>query len=288
MFRLVWATDVHLEFADVYEKQRFAAQIVKQRPTALMLTGDIANAKQIEPLLKELHKEIQVPIYFNLGNHDFYGGSIDAVRKWATEITRDVTSDLRWIEAVGIVKLSNDTCLIGIDGWGDGHIGDPYRSRVVLNDWDHIYEFHKIGAIINYGHRIKLLNKLGKEAAEKLKPVLAEALTKYNRVLLMTHVPPWLEATWHQGKHSDEQWAPWFSCKAVGDAIVKEAKKHPGKKVTVFCGHTHGFGYSEITDQVDVYTGGAIYQFPEVQCCLEIGDGIFTRESGAWYNAKEP
>lgn len=285
MFRLVWATDIHIDHADSNDKERFAREIIRYSPTAVMITGDIASGRTIEPKLNELHSKIKVPIYFNLGNHDFYGSSIKTVRKWAEDITGNADSDIRWIEAVGIVKLSSDTCLIGIDGWGDGMLGDGNGSRVLLNDWDYIFEFSKVNAIFDWGNRMQLLSKLGKEAADKLRPVLTEALQKYNRVLLGTHVPPWIEATWHEGKHSNKDWLPWFSCKQVGDVIVEEAKKHPTKQVTVLCGHTHGFGHSAINNQVDVYTGGATYRFPEVQCCFEIEDGAVTRLPGPWHNA---
>lgn len=284
MFRLVWATDVHLEFANTDERQRFAKKIVAAKPDALMLTGDIANAKRIEFHLKELQEQIGVPIYFNLGNHDFYGGSIDGVRAWASEITKRPDSKLLWIEEVVSVPLSKTHCLIGIDGWGDGILGKPDRSNVLLNDWQAIDEFAKHSCMVNYGHRNRLLKKLGKEAAEKLRPVLAQALSQFDHVLLMTHVPPWKEATWHEGKHSDDAWLPWFSCKAVGDVIVEVSNEHPAKQVTVFCGHTHGFGHSQINNRVDVYTGGAQYRHPEVQYTFEIEDGKLTKLPASWYS----
>ena len=284
MFRLVWATDVHLEFATEDERKRFAGKIKAAKPDALMLTGDIANAKRIEFYLDELQKRIDAPIYFNLGNHDFYGGSIPKVREWALDVTKRSGSRLFWIEAIDRMLLSKTHCLIGIDGWGDGILGKPDRSNVILNDWQAIDEFGEVSAIINYGKRTKLLKKLGKEAGEKLRPVLAQALADFEHVLLMTHVPPWKEATWHEGKHSDDNWLPWFSCKAVGDVILEESEKHPSKQVTVFCGHTHGFGHSQINNRVDVYTGGAQYHHPEIQYTFEIEDGRLTKLPASWYS----
>jgi predicted phosphohydrolase len=284
MFRLVWATDIHLEFATPDERQRFGTKILRTGANACMLTGDIANAKVIERHLADLQRQIGMPIYFNLGNHDFYGGSIANVRKWASEITKREDSKLLWIEEMGCVPLADDYCLIGADGWGDGILGNPGRSNVLLNDWQAIEEFIEKNAMVNYGHRGRILKKLGKESADRLRPVLADALQRFNHVLLMTHVPPWKEATWHEGKHSDDDWLPWFSCKAIGDVIVEESDKQPNKQITVFCGHTHGFGHSQINNRVDVYTGGATYRHPEVQYTFEIEDGKLTKLPASWYS----
>jgi Icc-related predicted phosphoesterase len=287
MFRLVWATDVHLEFADAAERNRFVADITGHKPDALMLTGDIANGKLIERILVELQNQIGVPIYFNLGNHDFYGNHIAVVRRWAEDMTKSEVP-LFWIEGCGPVRLSDTVALVGVDGWGDGQLGDPRGSDVLLNDWDLIKEFAKEDALYNREARLKLLKRYGHRAGESIRATLRIALPLYKNIILMTHVPPWKEATWHEGAHSDAAWLPWFSCKAVGDAIIEETKKFPDRKVTVFCGHTHGFGYSRISEQVDVCTGGAKYRFPEVQACLEIENSGFTRVAASWYNAAHP
>jgi 3',5'-cyclic AMP phosphodiesterase CpdA len=262
--RIAWSTDTHLEFADELARSIFAQTIVKENADILVITGDVSNSKLIERLLKELQGRIGIPIYFNLGNHDFYGSSINKMRRWAKDITERKIR-LHWIEAAGVVDLGDRKCLIGVDGWGDGQLGDPNGSRVLLNDWDLIEEFSRAQAMYSLSARIELLRKLGRSSADTIRTALADALPNFDNILLMTHVPPWKEATWHEGAHSTDDWLPWFSCKAVGDAIVDEVAKHPGKKVTVLCGHTHGVGYSKINDQIEVYTGGAKYRSPEVQ-----------------------
>ena len=32
------------------------------------------------------------------------------------------------------------------------------------------------------------------------------------------------EAAWHQGQLSDDDWIPWFTCRAVGDVILRCAR----------------------------------------------------------------
>jgi predicted MPP superfamily phosphohydrolase len=45
------------------------------------ITGDIGEARSIERYLRLLESSLQRPIYFVLGNHDFYHGSIVLVRE---------------------------------------------------------------------------------------------------------------------------------------------------------------------------------------------------------------
>jgi predicted phosphohydrolase len=281
--RLVWATDTHLDHADELARSIFAQTITKENADALVLTGDISNSKLIERLLKDLQKKIGIPIYFNLGNHDFYGSSIVKMRKLARAISKS-EEHLHWIEEAGVVNLGDDACLIGVDGWGDGLLGDPMWSRVLLNDWDLIEEFSAKSAIHDKSARMEILRKLGKQAAHEIRASLVKALPKYSKILLMTHVPPWKEATWHEGAPSNDDWLPWFSCKAVGDVIVEEVAKHPGRKVTVLCGHTHGVGYSQINDQIEVFTGGAKYRSPEVQKLFDTsGEAISPMPATNWF-----
>jgi len=281
--RIAWATDTHLEFADELARSIFAQTIAKENADALVLTGDVSNSKLIERLLKELQGRIGIPIYFNLGNHDFYGSSITKMRRWARDITkRDIR--LHWIEEAGVVDLGDNACLIGVDGWGDGQLGDPMWSRVLLNDWDLIEEFSEKNAIHDKSARMELLRKLGKRSAHDIRATLVKALPRFDKILLMTHVPPWKEATWHEGAHSNDDWLPWFSCKAVGDVIVEEIAKHPGKKVTVLCGHTHGVGHAKINDQIEVFTGGAKYRSPEVQKLFDVsGPEITPTAATNWF-----
>ena len=75
---------------------------------------------------------IEKPIYFILGNHDYYKGQVNEVRD-AMRMLTDTHKWLFWLPASGIQKLCSNTLLIGQDGWADGRLGDLTNSRVVLN-----------------------------------------------------------------------------------------------------------------------------------------------------------
>ena len=67
--------------------------------------------------------------------------------------------------------------------------------------------------------------RLGDDAAATLRPHLVEALEAAPEVLLLTHVPPFREACWHEGRTSDDDWAPGFTCKAVGDLLLGQVDR---------------------------------------------------------------
>lgn len=100
--------------------------------------------------------------------------------------------------------------------------------------------------------------------------MLPDALARFQHVVVITHVPPFRESCWHEGKISGDDWLPFFSCKAVGDALVEAMKAAPDRMMTVLCGHTHGGGEAQILPNLRVLTGGARYGQPAIQQVLEL------------------
>lgn len=146
MKRIVWITDIHLDFvADSNQIEKFCQSIVEVNPDVVLIGGDIAVAATIEESLLLLAKHLQRPIYFVLGNHDFYKGSIAGVRAKIAQLTRRA-SQLRWLSNSGVIELTPQTGLLGHDGWADGRLGNRIRSEVVLNDYWLIQEFVGLAA----------------------------------------------------------------------------------------------------------------------------------------------
>ena len=174
-------------------------------------------------------------------------------------------SDLHYLTQLGVIELTPRVGLIGHDGWADARYGDYENSDVILTDYALIAELA--------GHfqldRRPTLERLGDEAAAHIRQVLPEALARYERVVLLTHVPPLREACWHAGRLSDDNWAPHFSCKAMGDAILDIMREHPDRKLTVLCGHTHGEGEAHPLGNVEVLTAGAEYGCPALTRVFE-------------------
>jgi len=272
-FRIAWITDPHLNFLRPEALKSFIKDIKLQDPTDVFITGDIAEAPSLVTYLELLDDCLQIPIWFVLGNHDYYRGSIKKVREKMVEMTQG-DNNLCWMPRTDYQKLSDKTAVVGVDGWCDGRLGDAEGSRVLMNDWRLIKELRDLG---NFNsdpyYKDKLLpytRELADKEAKELRPKLDLALERFEHVYVLTHVPPWKEATWHEGNHSDDDWLPWFSCKAVGAAIEGAASRYPDKDVTVLCGHTHGSGESQITDNVRAITAGANYGAPKVDRIIEV------------------
>jgi hypothetical protein len=118
--------------------------------------------------------------------------------------------------------------------------------------------------------RFRRLAALGDEAAAHFRRVLPEAFVSFPCVLLLTHVPPFREACWHEGRISDDEFLPHFTCKAAGDALLEIMESHRDRDLTVLCGHTHGRGEVQILPNLKVVTGGARYGEPRLQRLVEI------------------
>lgn len=216
---------------------------------------------------EELYK---APGYFVLGNHDYYGGEIESVRSIVQKVCRRLRW-LHWLPASGVVPLDNHTCLIGHDGWADGRFGNYKGSKILLNDYLKIQNFVEAGDV----GRLALLNSFGDQGASYIQEILPIALKQYNHLMVLTHVPPFLEACWHQGQISADDWLPHFSCQAIGDVLKDVMATAQDKQMTVFCGHTHSSGKCQILPNLQVLqvkTGGATYGAPQIQEIIELSE----------------
>ena len=241
MIRYTWLTDIHLEFLGDKKTAAFMKDLAAQKLDGLFITGDISTALQIEAHLQLFENLYQSPVYFVLGNHDYYGGSLETVREIVEEICSK-SKWLHWLPVSGVVPLSNDYCLIGHDGWADGRFGDYVGSKVLLNDYLKIQNFVQAGEI----GRLAMLNSLGDQAATHFQDILPGALEHFNHVIVLTHIPPFKESCWHEGEVSADDWLPHIACKAVGDVLPEFMADFPDKQMIVFCGHTHSSGKCQI------------------------------------------
>jgi len=263
--RSVWATDIHLNFLGSEERETFFSSIRGHNPDILFITGDIAEAPTLESHLKEMMRSIEKPIYFVLGNHDFFYSSIPQVRSSIEQLC-ETHQNLTYLSDNGIVELTKTTALIGHDGWGDGRHGNYARSPVRLRDNVLIQEL----AGLDYEELILKLRQLGEEAASAIQEPLQHALNSYQHLIFLTHVPPFKEACWYQGKIGEDDWLPFFTCKAVGDVLYEVMQEQQKCQLTVLCGHTHHAGVAQILPNLRVLTGSAEYGAPQVQQVLEI------------------
>lgn len=282
MPRLAWLTDLHLNFADGPARSRLAEEIRLAQPDHLLVGGDIAEADSFVTSLEWLKDAGNCPLHFVLGNHDYYRRSIAEVRDRARRLARR-SDGIAWLPDTGVVRISESAALVGHGGWGDARAGDWDGSGVLLNDYLLIEELRSAEMTLaaSCGTRPDVrnvlsdelrarLNALGDEAAASLRQSLSAALDQYEQVYVLMHVPPFREACWHDGRITDDNWAPHFVCQAAGEVLCELVSSQPDRKVTVLCGHTHSEGQAEILPNLTVLTGGAEYRTPRVQRVFEI------------------
>ncbi len=264
MKRFAWLTDIHLNFLSIDQLDAFLGRLAHERLDGLLIGGDIAEALDLDDYLERIDQRLATDVYFVLGNHDFYHGWIGPVRQQVAALSAS-RPRLHYLSTAGAIELTGGVGLIGHDGWADARLGNYERSVVSMQDFRLIGDFRGLGKAA----RLPRLHALGDEAGEHIRRVLPPALERFSHVVLLTHVPPLREACWHEGRTSDDDWAPFFTCRAVGDAILEIMPRYPQRQLTVLCGHTHGAGVCQPLENVEILTGGAEYGRPEVARIFE-------------------
>jgi 3',5'-cyclic AMP phosphodiesterase CpdA len=267
MKRVAWLSDLHLNFLRAPALEEFLDRVAGENPDAVLIGGDIAEARDAAHYLRRIADAWKCPVYFVLGNHDFYFGSIARVRAGTARLCEELPH-LQYLTLGGVTGLTSSVGLVGHDGWADARLGDYENSTVMLNDYRLIDEL----AHWKKPERLALLRQLGDAAAEHFRQVLPEALDRYSHVYALTHVPPFREACWHQGQLSDDEWMPHFTCRAVGDAMLEIMRARPERRLTVLCGHTHSPGQARLLPNLEALTAGARYGAPTIQALFELAE----------------
>ncbi|MCG8651036.1 MAG: metallophosphoesterase [Pirellulales bacterium] len=245
--------------------ERWIAAQLSCHADGLIISGDVSEGDDVCFQLQRLSEAVDLPIYFVLGNHDFYQNSIAGTRRKVIEASRD-HDRLFYLTDLSAIRLAPRVVLLGEDGWGDATVGDFEDSTVRLNDFSLIDEFRDSDP---NGWK-ELLQQQGRESADRLAAKLENLPADTDQVVVLTHVPPFREACWYEGKTTDDNWAPFFVCGQLGAVLRQAACSRPDCRITVLCGHTHHAGIANITDNLIVHTGGANYGNPAVEGVLNI------------------
>lgn len=262
--KLAWGTDWHLNFLKPAARQGFIERVAAMEADAFAITGDISDGSNLERDLQRIGNTITKPVFVLLGNHDRYHSSFASIE----DIVKQATAPhphLHRLTGNELVELSPTTALLGVDGWADGTAGAGSASEVELNDSRFISDL----AVLPSQMRWLKMRELADEFASTVAASLNEAMANYPNVIVLTHVPPLPEATWHEGKQSDAEFLPYFCNPTLGRLLRKSCIEFPNTKLTVFCGHTHGEGVHR-EGKLTVFTGGAEYFDPKVDRVIEV------------------
>lgn len=255
--KLLWATDLHFNFLPE-GGARYIGEEFAQKGDAIVMTGDLSEADVLQRHLEEFVEGFKKPIYYVLGNHDAYRGSVRkgpfvVGAEWLTKMDQPI-------------ELSPSVGLVGDDGWWDCGEGNAYWSTVDMSDFYVIHDFMGL----NRAEIIDKASKIGVVSAKTLEPKLRSAAALYSRVLVACHVPPWRGATWHEGQVSNSNWLPWFCHKEMGRMIEEVAGDFKDCQFEVLVGHTHSEGVYQAADNVVCYTGSAEYGDPQIYKEIEV------------------
>lgn len=252
---LAWMTDIHLDFIQGDYFANIMDQVKGSGAEGLIITGDISNATRLTHSLRDLSNTLNIPIYFVLGNHDYYAGSFYGVSERVVNAIKSF-KNLRWLTKENIIELTPSTCIIGHDSWYDGGYGNYKDSRMLLNDFECITDL--LGKDKNA--RLKVFENRSKCAVDHLNKQVPIAANFYENIIFATHVPPFKEASVYQDKQSDECSLPYFASKMVGDCLLKLMGKYSKCNMTVLCGHTHGKIDVQVAKNLQVRAGMAEYR----------------------------
>lgn len=248
-------SDTHFNFTLPWTAPNFIHRLLDNHPSGLILTGDIACGLTIIRILELLAKKLQpLPIYFVLGNHDFYATSFANITR-AVNILSQKYSNLHWMNVREHMELGEGVGIIGEDGWYDGRLGNP--DYLVYNfDWIMINEFR---GFKSFEEKHQYSQALADASTATLQSKLEVALERYQTVYILTHMPPWAETTRAVGTEMEAFWLPYNVNSQMGKMIEAVMQGRNDKKVVVLAGHTHVPVVVHVSHNIECIVQGGKY-----------------------------
>jgi len=198
----------------------------------LVVTGDISDGSLLSKHLRMLSKSIDQDIWFVLGNHDFYGRYMSDVCNEIRDVTEDY-QNLHWLTESEPLKISNDSYLIGVDGWFDCTAGSDLILHYAL-DSVLIKDFRSVDVTWKKIEEFKRLAKLSAlQFSEKF-----QKCKDAKKIVLATHVPPWVSEYGLNDEMNNHMKSYNTNC-VLGAQIEDIAKANKDKEFLIISGHTH-------------------------------------------------
>lgn len=240
--KVVWTTDTHFDHLKPEQVEQACHEMCALKPEAIFITGDVSEARLLVLHLTIVDKSVDVPVYFVLGNHDFYHGSIGEVREQVRQVCFN-SKHLRYLTLeTQPVEIKPGTFLMGHDGWYDFRHGLGIPQKFIMSDWIYTDDFamtvQRFGGqyFVDGPKIIEICQNLAQQAVSHIDRI-APQIPDAKQLVFLTHVPPFLKASRHEGKQSEPAAASVFSCKIIGEKLIEIANRF--NNIHVFAGHTH-------------------------------------------------
>jgi len=266
MNRLLWITDAHLDHLSRALVEEWFEKLEKSSADMLLLGGDTANSRIFSRMLGRIKEVFPGKVALVAGNHDYYYASITDFR---SELACHHRGQVIVFEPgcqTEPLQLIEGFYLCGSGGWGDASAGCADAARMELND-EHLI------AELKTRNLTARLKELGKESAEHLHKQLVAVPEGASCVIVLTHVPPWPEAAWHEGKNSDTTALARFCWQAGGQVISNAAERMRQTRFIVLCGHTHSEGIWK-EGNITCHTAGSAYGRIDQSVTVTLGETV--------------
>lgn len=260
MTSLRWASDLHLDHAEPGAVAGLLQALRQGPPLPVILTGDLSTAPRLAADLRDLADAAGAPLWFVLGNHDHYHGSVGAVRDSVIALG-ETHPHIQWLPPAGVVALDAETALVGVDGWADGRAGNALTTPLVLNDDRLIAE---VAAQPDRISKLAVKRALADADAGRLATLLDRAAPDFRRIVVATHVPPFVEALPATGRLARPEWHPLLVSGATGAVLRRFAAAHPDHHVVVLAGHSHSATDAPLAPNLRCRVAAARYGRPKV------------------------
>lgn len=253
--KYLWFTDTHLDKVPLWNLVRMLLHIIKEDPKGIFLTGDISNGLLTPWHLRMIATFVKCPIYFVLGNHDYHFSSIEKTHQKVRELCKEFPN-LIWMTEAGVVHLNEEVALIGTEGWYDANNGKPEYLQFTF-DWMLTEDFRKLP---DMKARIEAWRAIADKSAHDLVDKIEKAIEQgYKNIYVLTHFPPWKEATRDVGTVFEQFWMPYNVNVRLGKALEEAMIDHKKKHITVLAGHTHTDCWIHVSRNIECKVSKAKY-----------------------------
>lgn len=214
--KILWITDTHLNSTN---KDSFIKIIKNGQYDAFFITGDIVDGDLINTL-QEIATNTPIPFYFVLGNSDNgYGALTNEVRAQLNTLEKEKPNIHYLYDKVIFFDTPNSsikTAIVGTDGYADSWSVDITQRQSDLEIFEHnVHDAIKQGA---------------------------------KRIVILTHVPPFITDCWYKGEITSAKQAKNYSTSSSAMVFLNLAKEYPDITFIVYCGHTHNSSYQAYSD----------------------------------------
>jgi predicted phosphohydrolase len=232
--KYVWLTDTHLSMSIIPAmKRRFIDRIKSIGADGLIITGDISNGLWLESDLRYLAEHHQKPIYFVLGNHDYYWRHMGSVHEDVRRLCKEY-SNLFWLSENDPITLTEGVALVGHEGWFDANCGDRDSTYFAVDRFINL-DIWRAGDHVD---QIFMWREMAKISSEAIEQKVISAAKKAEVIYIATHFPPWKEASRADGKFLEKLWHAYNTNTTLGKTLERLTQTVKAQLV-VLAGHTH-------------------------------------------------